>query len=57
MWASEPIKPTVAGPEIPLAWATGAGFTEDSIYVSDTYARRVVRADKTWKAEVACEVK
>jgi hypothetical protein len=43
--------PTVAIPEIPLAWPSGAGFTENSVYLCDTYNRRVVRVDKTFKAE------
>jgi hypothetical protein len=50
-------KPTVATPEIPLAWPTGAGFTEEHLYINDTYSRRVVRVDRTWKAEAASEVK
>ena len=49
-------KPAVAVPEIPLAWPTGAGLSEDHIYVNDTYARRVVRVDKTFAAEETCEV-
>jgi hypothetical protein len=49
-------KPSVATPEIPLAWPSGAGFTENSIYVCDTYNRRVVRVDKTWKAEATCPI-
>jgi hypothetical protein len=43
--------PTVTVPEIPLAWPSGAGFTENSVYLCDTYNRRVVRVDKTFKAE------
>jgi hypothetical protein len=43
--------PTVAVPEIPLAWPSGAGFTENSIYLCDTYNRRLVRVDKSFKAE------
>jgi hypothetical protein len=50
-------KPIVAIPDIPLCWPTGAGFTEKAIYVCDTYNRRVVRADMTWKAEQTCQVK
>ena len=50
-------KPTVAVPGIPLAWPTGAGFSADHVYVNDTYARRVVRVDKTFAAEEICEVK
>lgn len=44
-------KPTVAVPEIPMAWPTGAGFSEGHLYVNDTYNRRVVRTDLTWKGE------
>ena len=47
-------KPTVATPEIPLAWPDGAGLSEKHIYVLDVYARRVVRADLTWQAEETC---
>ncbi len=50
-------KPTVAVPAIPLAWPTGAGVSEDHIYVNDTYNRRVVRVDKTYAAEEVCEIK
>ena len=49
--AGKPGRPTVAVPEIPLAWPTGAGLSEDHLYVNDTYARRVVRVDKTFAAE------
>ena len=50
-------KPTVSGMEIPLAWPSGAGFSENYIYINDTYSRRVVRVDKAFKVEVTCEVK
>jgi len=49
-------KPLVAAPEIPLAWPTGAGFSERSIYVNDTYNRRIVRTDKTFAAEETCPI-
>lgn len=49
-------KPSVAVPEIPLAWPSGAGFTENSIYLCDTYNRRAVRVDKTFKSEAACAI-
>jgi hypothetical protein len=49
-------KPTVALPEIPLAWPTGAGFGRDAVYVADSYLRRVVRVELTWKAEQAVEI-
>jgi DNA-binding beta-propeller fold protein YncE len=50
-------KPIVATPDIPLCWPTGAGFTEKAIYVCDTYNRRVVRADMTWKSQQTCPIK
>ena len=50
-------KPLVAVPDIPLTWPTGAGFGPESIYVNDTYSRRVVRADLTYQAETTCPVK
>lgn len=50
-------KPTVAGPEFPLAWPLGAGITARSIYALDLYNRRIVRADLTWQAEETCEVR
>jgi hypothetical protein len=50
-------KPTVAVPEIPLAWPSGAGLSEKYFYVNDVYNRRLLRADLTWKAEELCEVK
>ena len=49
-------KPLLATPEIPLAWPTCAGFSEKSVYVCDTYNRRVLRADFTWKAEQTVDV-
>lgn len=50
-------KPTIEGMEIPLTWPSGAGFSENHIYINDTYSRRVVRVDKTFKAEVISELK
>ena len=50
-------KPSVAVPEIPLAWPNGAGITDKHIYVLDVYSRRVVRTDLTWAAEETCAVK
>jgi hypothetical protein len=50
-------RPVVAVPEIPLGWPTGAGFSEKSVYVNDTYNRRFVRADLTCTAEELCDVK
>jgi sugar lactone lactonase YvrE len=49
--------PTVATPDIPLAWPTGAAFTEDRLYLNDTYNRRVVRTKFTYQAEESCAVK
>jgi hypothetical protein len=50
-------QPLVAVPEIPLAWPTGAVISEKHAYVCDTYNRRVVRADFTWKCEEVCDLK
>jgi len=50
-------KPTVAVPDLPLAWPTGAGFGRDALYVLDTYSRRVARVEMTFKAEETCEAK
>ena len=50
-------KPTVATPEIPLAWPTGVGASEAHVYVNDSYNNRAVRADLTWKVEESCEIK
>jgi hypothetical protein len=50
-------KPINATPDIPLCWPTGVGFTEKAIYVCDTYNRRVVRVDLTWKAEEIRDIK
>jgi hypothetical protein len=47
-------KPLIATPAIPLAWPTGAGFSEKAVYICDTYNRRVVRADFTYQAEALC---
>ncbi len=49
--------PRVAVPPIPLAWPTGAGFSDDHLYIADTYARRVVRLDKTYALDALCDVK
>lgn len=50
-------KRQTAGPEIPLAWPTCAGFSANHIYVNDTYNRRVVRVDVSYAAQADCEVK
>ncbi|MCW8130489.1 MAG: hypothetical protein KIS92_09090 [Planctomycetota bacterium] len=50
-------KPTIASPEIPLAWPTGAGVSENHIYINDTYNRRIVRVDKAFSAEALADVK
>jgi hypothetical protein len=50
-------KPTVAVPEIPMAWPTCAGFSAKAFYVVDTYNRRALRIDPVWKAEETCEAK
>jgi sugar lactone lactonase YvrE len=50
-------KPTVAVPDIPMCWPTGAGFTEKAFYVCDTYNRRAMRIEKVYAAEETCEVK
>mgnify|MGYP000944914420 CR=1 FL=1 len=50
-------KPVLAVPEIPMAWPTGVGFSEKSIYVCDTANRRVVRADKTWVLDETTDIK
>jgi DNA-binding beta-propeller fold protein YncE len=47
-------KPLVGVPEIPLTWATGAGWSAKHLYVNDTYSRRAVRADLTWALEATC---
>ena len=54
---AKPNTPVIATPEIPLAWPTGAGFSENHIYVIDTYCRRAVRVDKTYALEAVCEMK
>jgi sugar lactone lactonase YvrE len=49
-------RPTVAVPEVPLAWPTGTAVSEERIYVNDTYNRRAVRVDRTWAADASCPV-
>ncbi|MHC4914306.1 MAG: hypothetical protein ACYTGB_02355 [Planctomycetota bacterium] len=49
--AGQQKKPTVAVPEIPMAWPTCAGFSRKALYVLDTYNRRVLRVARTWGAE------
>jgi hypothetical protein len=55
--ASEGDAPAIDVPAIPMGWPVGAGFSNRSIYICDSYNRRVVRVDKTWGAEQSCEVK
>lgn len=50
-------KPAAGHPEIPMAWPTGAGFTENSLYVMDTYNRRALRVDAVYAAEAVLPVK
>ena len=50
-------KPSVATPEIPLAWPNSAGITEKHVYVMDVYNRRVVRVDKTYALEAIVDLK
>jgi len=50
-------KPLVAVPDVPLAWPTGAGWSEKHLYINDTYSRRAVRVDLTYTAEEVCQVK
>ena len=50
-------QPTVPVPEFPMAWVTGAGFSDSSIYCMDTLDKRVIRADKTWKVAETVDVK
>jgi NHL repeat-containing protein len=54
---SEPQKPVVAVPAIPMSWPTGVGFSEKAVYVCDTGNRRVVRADITYDTKVIIDVK
>jgi hypothetical protein len=44
-------------PEFPVAWPSGAGCSDKSIYINDTCNKRILRADKTWAAEAVCDVK
>ena len=50
-------KPAISLPAIPMAFPSGAGFSENHIYVNDLTNRRVVRVDKTYGAESICEIK
>jgi hypothetical protein len=50
-------KPTVAVPEIPLAWPVAAGVTKDAIYVADYMNRRGVRVERRYAAEESCAVR
>lgn len=44
-------------PEIPLGWSIVAGASDKYIYIGDGLNHRVLRADKTWKAEASCDMK
>ena len=44
-------------PEIPLGWPIVAGASDKHVYVGDGLNHRVVRADKTWKAEETGEAR
>ncbi len=50
-------RPLIAKPEVPLAWALGAGFSEKKIYVADLLSRRVVRMDVKYGAEETCDAR
>jgi hypothetical protein len=50
-------KPTISLPEIPMAFPTGAGFSENHLYVNDTANRRVVRIDKYFAAEAINDIR
>ncbi len=50
-------KAAITQPEIPLAWPSGVGFSENHLYLNDTYNRRVVRVDKAFSAETVSDVK
>lgn len=50
-------KPAVAVPEIPVAWPSGTGFSENHLYINDTTNRRVVRVDWDYAAKRTCEIK
>jgi hypothetical protein len=53
--ADSPVKK----PEIPLGWPMSVAAAPDHghVYIGDCINSRVVRADLTWKAEEACEIK
>lgn len=44
-------------PEIPLGWPVFAGASDKYVYVGDGLNHRVVRADKKFAAEAACDIK
>ena len=50
-------RPTVNVPPIPMAFPSGAGFSENHLYVNDLTNRRVVRVDKSFTAESSCPIK
>jgi len=51
-----PDGPIVAVPDIPLTWPTGAGCSEQHIYVNDTYSRRVVRVDLIYALQETADI-
>ena len=50
-------KAAITQPEIPMAWPSGVGSSENHLYLNDTYNRRVVRVDRAFAAEVVCDCK
>ncbi|MFC1479354.1 hypothetical protein ACFL6F_02050, partial [Planctomycetota bacterium] len=44
-------KSSIPKPDIGLAWPVGVGVSDDYVYIADMMNRRIIRADRTYKAE------
>lgn len=50
-------KSAVPGPDIPLAWPSAVGVSDQAVYVSDVLNRRIVRARLAHKQSATCAVR
>ena len=55
-WDAQGPQSSEPKPEIPLGWPVFAGASDKYVYAGDALNHRVVRADKVWAAESACEI-
>ena len=49
-------KSSIPKPDIGLAWPVGVGVSDDYVYIADMMNRRIIRADRTYKAEHTSDI-